>query len=97
MMLDAPGSGAMRPVVQAVRGPLTAGNRSSIATQNLGTMCLYGNVSGIFEVVGAFVLGEEIKEFADLSSGCLHVARLRGSDQVLSLAKTCSIGLRSGL
>ena len=37
MMLGAPGSSVMRPVVQTVRGPHAAGKRSSIATQNLAS------------------------------------------------------------
>ena len=37
MMLGAPGSSVMRPVVHTVRGPQTAGKRSSIATQNLAS------------------------------------------------------------
>ena len=35
MMLGAPGSSVMRPVVQTVRGPLTVGKRSSMTTHNL--------------------------------------------------------------
>ena len=37
MMLGAPGSSVMRPVVQTVRGPQIAGKRSSIATQNFAS------------------------------------------------------------
>ena len=37
MMLGAPGSSVMRPVVHTVRGPASAGKRSSIATQNLAS------------------------------------------------------------
>ena len=37
MMLGAPGSSGMRPVVHTVRGAHCAGKRSSIATQNLAS------------------------------------------------------------
>ena len=48
---------------------------------------LYGNIAGVFEIVGALLLGEEIEEFADLSPGCLDVTRLGSSDQVFEFGE----------
>jgi hypothetical protein len=49
------------------------------------------NIVRVFEIVGALLAGEEVQELANLSPSGLDIARLG------SLAKTCSIGLRSGL
>ena len=59
-------------------------------------MNLGWRVSCVFEVVGAFLRGESCQRLADGGADVVVGARLGLAQEVFKLAKTCSIGFRSG-
>src|SRR6266487_3433894 len=60
-------------------------------------MILSPRVSGVFEVIGAFLWREGLEQLADCRAEGLNGARGAFSQQVFELGKeTCSMGFRSG-